>query len=53
LRERDVVGSRCGFEGERQTLHEIGVRLGVSAERVRQIEHAALEKLRSAAEGSV
>jgi RNA polymerase sigma factor (sigma-70 family) len=44
--ERDVVGSRFGFHGEAEKLVEIGERLGVSAERVRQIEERALSKLR-------
>jgi RNA polymerase sigma factor (sigma-70 family) len=45
-REREVVGARFGFEGPPEKLVEIGERLGVSAERVRQIEERALAKLR-------
>lgn len=46
-RERRVLRERYGLAGvEEHTLREIGDRLGVSAERVRQIEGAALEKLR-------
>ncbi|MFL5926007.1 MAG: sigma-70 family RNA polymerase sigma factor [Gaiellaceae bacterium] len=45
-REREVIRSRFGFDGEPQRLVEIGERLGVSAERVRQIEEHALAKLR-------
>lgn len=45
-RERDVVAARFGFEGGTEKLVEIGERLGVSAERVRQIEERALAKLR-------
>jgi RNA polymerase sigma factor (sigma-70 family) len=48
-REREVVQARFGFEAPAQKLTEIGERLGVSAERVRQIEERALAKLRSAA----
>jgi len=48
-RERDVVRSRFGFDGEPEKLAEIGERLGVSAERVRQIEERALAKLRRTA----
>jgi len=48
-RERDVVGARFGFDAPAEKLAEVGERLGVSAERVRQIEERALAKLRSAA----
>ena len=48
-REREVVRARFGFDGEVEKLVEIGERLGVSAERVRQIEARALAKLRQAA----
>jgi RNA polymerase sigma factor (sigma-70 family) len=48
-RERDVVRARFGFDGEPERLVDIGKRLGISAERVRQIEERALAKLRQAA----
>jgi RNA polymerase primary sigma factor len=48
-RERDVVRARFGFDGPEQTLQQVGTRLGVSAERARQIEKCALDKLRAAA----
>ena len=48
-RERCVLQARYGLDGEHQTLREIGDRLGVSAERVRQLEQRALEKLAVAA----
>jgi RNA polymerase sigma factor (sigma-70 family) len=44
-RERTVVCSRYGIGQRRRTLRDIGEGLGVSAERVRQIEQASLEKL--------
>jgi RNA polymerase sigma factor (sigma-70 family) len=48
-REREVVGARFGFDTPAEKLSQVGERLGVSAERVRQIEERALAKLRSAA----
>lgn len=46
-REREVVQARFGFDVPAEKLSEVGERLGVSAERVRQIEERALAKLRS------
>ena len=44
--ERDVVRLRFGVDGEEPTpLRETGRRLGMSAERVRQVEETALERL--------
>jgi RNA polymerase primary sigma factor len=50
-RERQVIDWRFGLSGgdEPTTLGEIGKRLGLSRERVRQIEAAALARLRSSA----
>lgn len=46
-REREVVGLRFGFIDERKwTYREIGEKLNVGVERVRQIEESALRKLR-------
>jgi RNA polymerase sigma factor (sigma-70 family) len=47
-RERKVVEARFGFDTPVEKLSEVGERLGVSAERVRQIEERALAKLRHA-----
>jgi RNA polymerase primary sigma factor len=44
-RERVIMTLRYGLEGESLTLEEIGRRLGVTRERVRQIETHALRKL--------
>jgi DNA-directed RNA polymerase sigma subunit (sigma70/sigma32) len=50
-REQLVVSGRYGLDGrEERTLRELASTLGVSAERVRQIEQAALDKLRAEAE---
>jgi RNA polymerase primary sigma factor len=48
-RERAILAARFGLDGPEQTLRQIACRLGLSAERVRQIEERALEKLRDAA----
>jgi RNA polymerase sigma factor (sigma-70 family) len=47
-RERLIVRARYGLDGRERTLRELAGALGVSAERVRQIEWRALEKLREA-----
>ncbi len=48
VRERTIVSLRFGFEGEAQTLQQIGRRLGVTRECVRKIELRAISKLRGA-----
>ncbi len=46
-RSRDIVESRWLAEDEdKLTLHQLGDRYGVSAERIRQLEAAALKRLR-------
>jgi RNA polymerase sigma factor (sigma-70 family) len=48
-RERGIIRDRFGLDGEARTLREVAECLGISAERVRQIEQEALEKCRTAA----
>jgi RNA polymerase sigma factor (sigma-70 family) len=46
-RERYVVRGHFGLDGEERTLRELAGHLGVSAERVRQIEQRALDTMRA------
>jgi RNA polymerase primary sigma factor len=49
-REREVLRQRYGLQdGRARSLEEIGRKLGVTRERIRQIEKKALQKLREAA----
>ena len=46
-RERRIMISRYGLDGTREmTLEQLGRELGITKERVRQIESRAQEKLR-------
>jgi RNA polymerase sigma-32 factor len=47
-RSRHIIKSRWLTEGEAATLHELAAQYGVSAERIRQIEARALQKMRAA-----
>ncbi|HEY1958201.1 MAG TPA: sigma-70 family RNA polymerase sigma factor [Polyangiaceae bacterium] len=50
-RERRVLAMRFGLSGEQEhTLEQIGESLSLTRERIRQIEHAALRKLRQKCE---
>ena len=46
-REAAVIKMRFGLEGNSMTLEEVGKELGVTKERIRQIEDKALKKLRN------
>ena len=48
-RERKIISQRFGFGGgTRKTLEEVGVTMGVTRERIRQLQNAAISKLRHA-----
>ena len=46
-RSRHIIKARWLTEGEASTLHELAAEYGVSAERIRQIEARALQKMRA------
>jgi RNA polymerase primary sigma factor len=48
-RERTIIFQRYGLDGARpRTLEEVGKKLGVTRERIRQVQNIALVKLRRA-----
>lgn len=48
-RERKIINSRFGLDGQKtKTLEEVGVKFGVTRERIRQLQNIALQKLRRA-----
>ena len=49
-REQTIIVRRFGLAGDKQTLVQVGRELGISKERVRQLESRALDKLRTLAE---
>lgn len=49
-REKEIITRRFGLENKKETLEQIGEMLGITRERVRQLEKAALIRLKIAAE---
>ena len=48
-REKKIVFQRFGLDGGKpRTLEEVGKKLGVTRERIRQVQNVALSKLRRA-----
>jgi hypothetical protein len=53
-REREIVARRFGLFDRKETLEQIGEMLGITRERVRQLEKSVITRLRSSAEqGSI
>ena len=52
-RERRVIEDSYGISGDELTLEEIGLKYGLSRERVRQIKEKAIRKLRSSTKNNV
>ena len=48
-REREIVSRRFGLYDRKETLEQIGELLGITRERVRQLEKVVLNKLKTAA----
>lgn len=49
-REREIVARRFGLNDRKETLEQIGELLGITRERVRQLEKAVVARLKSQAE---
>ncbi len=49
-REREIISRRFGLFDRRETLEQIGELLGITRERVRQLEKAIITRLKAAAE---
>ena len=52
-RQRRIVELRYGFDGETTSLEQIGKELGLTRERVRQLERDALDRLYRELDGVV
>jgi hypothetical protein len=49
-REREIIGRRFGLFDRKETLEQIGEMLGITRERVRQLEKSVVAKLKASAE---
>src|SRR5438067_2126544 len=49
-REREIIGRRFGLFDRKETLEQIGEMLGITRERVRQLEKSVITRLMGAAE---
>jgi len=52
-REREIIARRYGLYDRRETLEQIGELLGITRERVRQLEKSVMTKLRESAQDSL
>ena len=52
-KQKKVIRKRFGLQGKKETLQEIGDLLGVTRERIRQIESQALHKIRKEAKSEL
>ncbi len=52
-REREIISRRFGLYDRRETLEQIGELLGITRERVRQLEKAILARLKAQAESNL
>jgi hypothetical protein len=50
-REREIIGRRFGLFDRKETLEQIGELLGITRERVRQLEKAVVARLKAHADG--
>ena len=50
-REREIVSRRYGLFDRKETLEQIGELLGITRERVRQLEKAVVSRLKAQADG--
>src|SRR3954465_268320 len=48
-REREIISRRFGLFDRRETLEQIGELLGITRERVRQLEKAVITRLKASA----